>query len=108
MDKELPVKEAAETVEAVDRLIDQSLNKVEAQIDSTVDSAKEAVHEMRSEAQKAADRTLDRFSGFWQRTQQKLDTQMELHPWVVLGALLVVGYLLHRSQRPEPRSVKME
>jgi uncharacterized protein YjbJ (UPF0337 family) len=101
MDKELPVKEAAETVEAVDRLIDQSLNKVEAQIDSTVDSAKEAV-------QKAADRTLDRFSGFWQRTQQKLDAQMELHPWVVLGALLVMGYLLHRSQRSEPRSVKME
>lgn len=102
MDKELPVKEEVKAAETVDHLIDQSLNKVEAQVDSTVESAKVTLHEMRSEAQKVADRTLDRFSGFWQRTQQKLDAQMALHPWVVLGGLLVVGYLLHRSQRSGP------
>lgn len=92
-----------EMVEAAQALVNQNLDKVEAQIDSTVDSAKETVHELRSEAQEAADRTLIRFKGFWERALEKLDAQMAVHPWVVLGSLLVVGYLLARSQPPRLR-----
>jgi hypothetical protein len=86
-------------VEAVQGVVSQNLDTVEARIDSTVDNAKDAVHELRSEAQEAADRTLTRFKGFWERMQEKADAQMALHPWIVLGSLLVVGYLLSRSQQ---------
>jgi hypothetical protein len=86
-------------VEAVQGLVSQNLDNVEAQIDSTVEGAKQAVHELRSEAQEAADRTLTRFKGFWEGTQEKLDAQMASHPWIVLGSLLVMGYLLTRPQR---------
>lgn len=86
-------------VEAVQGLVSENLDRVEAQIDSTVDRAKETVHELRSEAQEVVDRTLTRFKGFWERMEEQLDTQMTLHPWIVLGSLLVVGYLLSRSQQ---------
>lgn len=99
MDKEPQAKD--EMIEGVRGLIDQNLNKVEAQVDSTVDTAKGSVHEMRNEAEKAADRALNRFKGTWERTQQKLEEQMALHPWVLLGSLLFVGYLLSYSRRSQ-------
>ena len=86
-------------VEAVQGVVSQNLDTVEARIDSTVDNAKDAVHELRSEAQEAADRTLTRFKGVWEGMQEKLDAQMASHPWMVLGSLLIVGYHLARSQR---------
>lgn len=98
MDKQESGGEETKTVEAVQDLVGQNLDKVEAQIDSTVDSAKEAVHELRGQAQEAADRTLTSFGGAWGRMQEKLDTQMERHPWLVLGSLLVLGYFLNRSR----------
>ena len=99
MDKQESGTKQTKTVEAVRDLVGQNLDKVEAQIDSTVDSAKEAAHELRGEAQEAADRTLTRLKGAWDRMQEKVEAQMALHPWVVLGSVLVVGYLLSRSQR---------
>ena len=85
-------------VEAAQDLVSQNLDKVEAQIDSTVDNAKNAVHELRSEAEEAVDRTLIRFTEFWARVQKEVEAQMAQRPWVVLGSLLVVGYLLSRSR----------
>ncbi|HKN88582.1 MAG TPA: hypothetical protein VJV04_17085 [Nitrospiraceae bacterium] len=90
--------EEMKIVEAAQDLVSQNLDKVEAQIDSTVDNAKNVVHELRSEAQEVADRTLIRFKGFWGRMQEKAEAQMAERPWVVLGTLLVVGYLLTRSR----------
>jgi len=90
--------EEMKMVEAAQDLVSQNLDKVEAQIDSTVDNAKNAVHELRSEAQEAVDRTLIRFTEFWERVQKEVEAQMAQRPWVVLGSLLVVGYLLSRSR----------
>ena len=95
--------EEMKMVEAAQDLVSQNLDKVEAQIDSTVDNAKNAVHELRSEAQEAVDRTLIRFTEFWERVQKEVEAQMAQRPWVVLGSLLVVGYLLSRS-RSRPNS----
>jgi hypothetical protein len=50
-------------VEAVQGLVSENLDRVEAQLDSTVESAKEAVHELRSEAQEVADKTVTAFQG---------------------------------------------
>ena len=99
MDKQGLGTEEMNVVETAQGLVSQNLDKVEAQIDSTVDRAKDAVHELRSEAQEIADRTLTRFNGFWGQMQEKADAQMAQHPWIVLGGLLVVGYLLSRSQQ---------
>ena len=90
--------EEMKMVEAAQDLVSQNLDKVEARIDSTVDNAKNAVHELRSEAQEAVDRTLIRFTEFWERVQKEVEAQMAQRPWVVLGSLLVVGYLLSRSR----------
>ena len=98
MDKTGSGTEEMKMVEAAQDLVNQNLDKVEAQIDSTVDTAKNVVHELRSEAQEAADRTLIRFEGFWNQIQEKAEAQMAQRPWLVLGTLLVVGYLLTRSR----------
>ena len=90
--------EEMKMVEAAQDLVSQNLDKVEARIDSTVDNARNAVHELRSEAQEAVDRTLIRFTEFWERVQKEVEAQMAQRPWVVLGSLLVVGYLLSRSR----------
>jgi hypothetical protein len=86
-------------VEAVQGLVSENLDRVEAQLDSTVDSAKEAVHELRTEAQEVANKTLTRFKGFWEGMQDKVDAQMDKHPWLILGSLLVLAYFMSRSQR---------
>jgi ElaB/YqjD/DUF883 family membrane-anchored ribosome-binding protein len=99
MEKKRSGTEEMKVVETVQGLVSQNLDTVEAKIDSTVDSAKDAVHELRSEAQEIADRTLTRFNGFWGRMQEKADAQMAQHPWIILGTLLFVGYLLSRSQQ---------
>jgi ElaB/YqjD/DUF883 family membrane-anchored ribosome-binding protein len=72
-----------ESVEAVQGLVSENLDRVEAQLDSTVESAKEAVHELRSEAQEVADKTLTRFKGLWERMQNKVEAQMDEHPWLI-------------------------
>ena len=90
--------EEMKIVESAQDLVNQNLDKVEAGIDTTVDTAKNAVHELRNEAQEVADRTLIRFKGFWERMQEKAEAQMAERPWVVLGTLLVVGYLMTRSR----------
>jgi hypothetical protein len=86
-------------VDAVQGLVSENLDRVEAQLDSTVDSAKEAVHELRTEAQEVANKTLTRFKASWGRMQDKLDAQMNEHPWLILGSLLVLAYFMSRSQR---------
>jgi hypothetical protein len=98
MQKEPHAKE--EMIEGVREIIDQNLNKVETEIDSTVESAKGSVHAIRTEAEMAAERALNRLRGSWDRTQQKLEAQMAQHPWMVLGGVLLVGFLLSRSQQP--------
>jgi hypothetical protein len=104
MDTQESGGEETKTVEAVQDLVSQNLDKVEAQIDSPGDSAKEAVHELRVQAQEAADRTLTSFRGVWRRMQDKLDTQMEQHPWLILGSPLVLGYFLNRSRGSRRRA----
>jgi len=98
MDKRGLGTEEMKIVEAAQDLVSQNLDKVEEQIDSTVDNAKNAVHELRSEAQEAVDRTLIRFTEFLERVQKEVEAQMAQRPWVVLGSLLVVGYLLSRPR----------
>jgi ElaB/YqjD/DUF883 family membrane-anchored ribosome-binding protein len=91
--------EEPKVVEAVQGLVSENLDRVEAQLDSTVDTAKEAVHELRAEAQEVADKTLTRFKGAWEGMQGKIDAQMDKHPWLILGALLVLAYFMSRTQR---------
>ncbi len=87
-----------EVIEGMRGLVDQNLNKVEAEIDSRVKTAKESVRGIRSLAEKTADQALGRLRGSWEETQQKLEAQMARHPWLVLGAILVLGCLFSRSQ----------
>ena len=90
--------EEPKVTEAVQGLVSDNLNRVEAQVDSTVESAKEVVHELRSEAETVTDQTLRRFQGVWGQMQEKLNTQMEQHPWLILGSLLLLGFVLSRSR----------
>src|SRR3982751_2256415 len=88
--------EEPKVAQAVQGLVSENLDRVEAQLDSTVDNAKEVVHELRSEAEAVAEQTLTRFQGVWGQIQQKLDSQMDRHPWLVLGSLLIVRYVVSR------------
>ena len=99
MDTKRVESQEPKVVEAVQGLVSENLDRVEAQLDSTVDTAKEAVHELRTEAQQVADKTLTRVKGLLERMQDKIDAQMDEHPWLVLGTLLVVAYVFSRSQR---------
>jgi ElaB/YqjD/DUF883 family membrane-anchored ribosome-binding protein len=99
MDTKGVQSEEPKVVEAVQGLVGSNLDRVEAQLDSTVDTAKEAVHELRTEAQEVADKALTRAKGLFERMQDKIDAQMDEHPWLTLGTLLVVAYVFNRSQR---------
>jgi ElaB/YqjD/DUF883 family membrane-anchored ribosome-binding protein len=99
MDTKRVEPQEPKVVEAVQGLVSENLDRVEAHLDSTVDSAKETVHELRTEAHEVADKTLTRFKASWGRMQDKLDAQMNAHPWLLMGSLLVVAYFMSRSQR---------
>lgn len=83
MDKKGARTEEPKVVEAVQGLVSDKLDRVEAQLDSTVESAKEAVHELRTEAKELADKTPTRVKGLWERMQDKVDAQMDEHPWLI-------------------------
>src|SRR5689334_5512058 len=94
------VAEAAKTV------ADESLNTVETAVNTAIDSTKGAVHELRSDAVEAVNQTVGRTIG---RVKDSLDQRrpqfeqyIASHPWIVLGGLLIVGYLLtgKRSFKP--------
>lgn len=91
--------ESIKAVEAMQGLVAENLDKVEAQMDSTVDSAKEVVHELRSEAQEAVGQSLSRFQEAWERIQNKVSAQIDQHPWIVFAGVFILGYLLTRSEQ---------
>lgn len=81
---------------------DEGLNTVEAAVNTAIDSTKDAVHELRSEAAEAVTQTVGRTIG---RVKDSLDQRrpqfeqyIASHPWIMLGGLLIIGYLLTGKQ----------
>jgi ElaB/YqjD/DUF883 family membrane-anchored ribosome-binding protein len=84
---------------SVQEAIDQDLDQVEARIDSTIERAKGSVHDIRTQLEEAAGRTLERLMESWDEARRRLEAKMAQHPWMVLGVLLFVGYLLSEERR---------
>jgi hypothetical protein len=83
-------------VGAAQGAVTQNLDAVEETVDTAI---ADAVHEVRSGAQEVVDQTLNRVRGRWEEQRPKVEEYMASHPWMVLGGLLVVGYLLAGIQR---------
>ena len=79
--------------------VGQKLDELEAQAQGTVaEEAKVAVHEIRNQAQRAADQLVNQVGGFWGQAQRALEVQARQHPWLVVGSLLLIWYLVARKQ----------
>lgn len=81
----------------------QYFDPVEAGVDTAIDSTEDVVHELRGNAEKIVDHTmnriLDRLMSSWERQRPRIEEYMASHPWMVLGGLLLLGYLFAGSQR---------
>ncbi|MCS6302667.1 MAG: hypothetical protein H8K07_03235 [Nitrospira sp.] len=91
---------------AAQTVADESLNTVETAMNTAIDSTKDAVHELRSEAVEAVNQTVDRTIG---RVKDSLDQRrpqfeqyIASHPWIMLGGLLMLGYLLTGKRNFQP------
>jgi ElaB/YqjD/DUF883 family membrane-anchored ribosome-binding protein len=95
-----PRKEDQDIVGAAQGVVAQNLSMVEAGVDTAI---QEAVHEVRSEAQQVVDRTLNRVKGTLEQQRPKIEEYMASHPWIVMGTLLLIGYLFAGTQRTRQR-----
>lgn len=91
---------------AAKTVADEGLNTVEAAVNSAINSTKDAVHELRSDAVEAVNQTVDQTVGSVKETLEQQRPRFEqyiaAHPWIMLGGLLILGYLLtgKRSFKP--------
>jgi ElaB/YqjD/DUF883 family membrane-anchored ribosome-binding protein len=87
------------TGESAQQVVDQELDAAEGGVDNAIHSTKDAVHELRNEAEDIIDRAFGRFKELWQDQQPKVEKYIASHPWLALGGLLLVGYLIAGRQR---------
>jgi hypothetical protein len=87
-------------VGAAQGLVTQNLEAVEVGVDTAIE---DVVHEVRHEAQEAVDYALNRVKGTWEQQRPKIEEYMASHPWIVLGGLLLIGYLFSGAQRYRQR-----
>jgi hypothetical protein len=83
-------------VGAAQGVVTHNLDSMESKVDTAI---KDAVHEVRSEAEQVVDHTLNRFKGTWEQQRPKIEEFMALHPWMVLGGLVLLGYFFAGSRR---------
>lgn len=81
-------------------IVTQKLTEVETKVDTAI---KDVIHEARNEAQGVVDQTMERVKGAWDEQRPKIEQFMAAHPWVVLGGLVLLGYLFSSNRRSEYR-----
>lgn len=83
---------------AAKTVADEGLHTVEAAVNSAIDSTKDAVHELRSDAVEAVNQTVDQTVGRVKETLEQQRPRFEQyiasHPWIMLGGLVILWYLL--------------
>ncbi len=79
-------------------VVTDKLADVEAKVDTAI---QDVIHEARNEAQEVVDHTMNRVKGAWEAQRPKIEQFMAAHPWAVLGALLLLGYLLSSNRRSQ-------
>ncbi|OQW37248.1 MAG: hypothetical protein A4E19_13865 [Nitrospira sp. SG-bin1] len=91
---------------AAQSVVSEGLHTVEEAVNTAIDSTKDVVHELRNDATEAVDQTIGRTIG---RVKDTLDKQrprfeqyISSHPWIALGSLLVLWYLLTGKRRVQP------
>jgi hypothetical protein len=91
--------------------IDERLSAVEHQVEQTVkdtvDTATGAVHQLRDHIQGRADQLMDRAGRYWGDMEESMVQQARVHPWLVLGIVMLVGAVISRmagSSRARDRS----
>lgn len=94
MDKESSEKLAG----AAETVVNEGFHTVEEAVNTAIDSTKGVVHELRNDAMEAVNQTVGQTIGRVKDTLDKQRPQFEQyiasHPWITLGSLLILGYLL--------------
>lgn len=72
----------------------QNVEAIEAGVDTAMDQTKEAVPQLGNQVQEAVDHTVNRLEWSWEKQRPKIEAYMATHPWVVLGGLVLAGYLI--------------
>jgi hypothetical protein len=80
-------------------VVNENLDAVESSVDRAIDSAKDVVHDFRGKAQDVTDAMLARINQSWERQQPRIKAYMDAHPWVVVGGLVLLAYLISEKQR---------
>lgn len=84
-------------------VMSRNFDTVRTEVDTAIDSSQDFAHEMRSNAEKVLNHTmsrlLDRLMDSWEQQRPRVEGYMASHPWMVLGGLLLLGYLFSGSQR---------
>jgi hypothetical protein len=98
MDNDKQSEKLAEKLEgASNTVLGEGLHTVAAAVNTAIDSTKEAVHEMRNDAMEAVNQTVSRGVGnvkeYWDEQQPRFERYITMHPWLMLGCVLVLGYL---------------
>ena len=76
------------------RAVKHQLDSVESGVDTVIDGANEAAHELRGKAREMADAILDRVTRSWEDQRPRVEAYMNAHPWLVLGGLILLAYML--------------
>jgi hypothetical protein len=79
-------------------VVGKTLDALESELDTATEST---IHELRSQTQEMADQALNRLTQYVEERISQIEPYMASHPWVVLGGLLLLGYLFSQDSRPE-------
>ena len=76
-------------------VVGKTLDTLESELDRATEST---IHDLRSQTQDMADQALNRLTQYVERRVSKIEAYMVSHPWVVLSALMILGYVFSEAQ----------
>ena len=90
---------ADEIGQKAQQIVQDELDSVEERVDKAIERTKDSVHELRNNAEDVIDQAFTRGKSVWQQQQEKVERFVSSHPWLVLGGVLLVGYILAGSRQ---------
>lgn len=80
---------------AAQAVVEHNVATLEAGVDTAMQHTKEAIRQLGDKAEEAVDHAFNHL----EQQRPKIEQYIAAHPWLILGGLVVAGYLISGIQR---------
>ena len=101
MESEKPSDKLAGAAKTV---VEESLSSVSDTVNTAIESTTDTVHELRDDAMRTIHQTVGRVKASLDQQRPRVERYISSHPWIVLGGLVILWYLLSGKPVPTPNN----